>query len=96
MSKIVTEFDFRKPEFMHSKVEDYEFREDGKIVRKDRFRRAIFDIVSILGMDSFDFETIDVTNAVYGLVNQYPDREDPEEFDDLQDFDDLQATFYGK
>jgi hypothetical protein len=74
MSNSVTEFDFRKPEFLHAKVEDYEFREDGKIVRKDRFRRAIFDIVYILGMNSFDFETIDVTNAVYGLVNQYPNR----------------------
>jgi hypothetical protein len=78
MNKQVTEFDFRKPEFMHSKVEDYEFREDGKIVRKDRFRRGIFEIVTALGMDVRNFETYDVVNAVQALVNQYPDREEIE------------------
>ena len=36
MTRTVTEEDFRMPEFRGAKVEDYKFRKDGKIVRKDR------------------------------------------------------------
>ena len=41
----VTERDFRLPEFADAKVEDYEFRSDGKLVRKDRWEKAIFKLV---------------------------------------------------
>lgn len=39
----VTEFDFRAKEFQHPdiKPEDYEFRSDGVLVRKDRWERAV-------------------------------------------------------
>ena len=42
MTRMVTEEDFRMPEFRGAKVEDYEFRKDGKIVRKDRWERGIY------------------------------------------------------
>lgn len=42
----VTEFDFRAKEFQHPdiKPEDYEFRSDGVLVRKDRWERAIHQL----------------------------------------------------
>lgn len=39
--KQVTERDFRRPEFMDADPNDYEFREDGAIVRKDRWEQGI-------------------------------------------------------
>ena len=39
--RVVTENDFRKIEFKHKDPADYEFRPDGKIVRKDRFENGI-------------------------------------------------------
>lgn len=57
----VTEMDFRCPEFRTAKVEDYEFRSDGKIVRKDRWETAIFSIAHSLGFSSrAGFEIADV------------------------------------
>lgn len=50
----VTEKDFRKPEFRDAKVEDYEFRDDGKLVRKDRFQTTVFKIASILHIRDFE------------------------------------------
>lgn len=44
----VTERDFRMPEFRDAKVEDYEFRADGKLVRKDRWECAINSIRNIV------------------------------------------------
>lgn len=41
MRRQVAELDFRLPEFRDAKVEDYEFREDGKLVRKDRWESAV-------------------------------------------------------
>jgi hypothetical protein len=78
----VTEQDFRKPEFRNKDPEDYEFRADGKIVRKDRWETGIHRIVSALGMDVREFEIDDVVYAVKTLVNQYPDREDPDDYEE--------------
>ena len=50
MTREVTELDFRKPEFRHAKVEEYEFRDDGALVRKDRWVCGIRQISSIVGM----------------------------------------------
>jgi hypothetical protein len=47
----VTERDLRAPEFRDGEPSDYEFREDGKIVRKDRWEQGIRQIVGILGID---------------------------------------------
>jgi len=54
----VTERDFRKEEFKDANIEDYEFRDDGKIVRKDRFQVGIFTIASILGFKDFEVEEV--------------------------------------
>lgn len=48
-NRIVTELDFRMPEFRDAKPEDYEFRGDGKIVRKDRWESGMTSIASALG-----------------------------------------------
>lgn len=50
MTRDVTEQDFRMPEFRHAKVEDYEFRKDGKLVRKDRWEAGIYSIAGVLGL----------------------------------------------
>lgn len=64
----VTEQDFRRPEFVGEKVEDYEFREDGALVRKDRWKRGIYDIVGALNMSSHEFEIPDVVRCVKKLT----------------------------
>lgn len=48
--KEVTERDLRAPEFQHGEPSDYEFREDGKIVRKDRWEQGIRRIAGIVGI----------------------------------------------
>ena len=67
-SREVTEQDFRMPEFRDAKVEDYEFRADGKLVRKDRWERAIGSIRFLVGLDGREFEISDVVDAVRKLV----------------------------
>jgi len=64
----VTERDFRCPEFREARVQDYEFRGDGEIVRKDRWEAGIRRIVSILGMNDRDFEIDDVVESVRALM----------------------------
>lgn len=77
----VTEFDFRAPEFQHPGIrpEDYEFRQDGKIVRKDRWETAVRNIVSILGWSRRDFELPDVVEEVRSRLEG--NFEDDEEYD---------------
>lgn len=65
MNKAVTEEDFRLPEFRHAKVEDYEFRDDGKLVRKDRWEKGIFSIASAMGLNIRNgFEIDDLVKIV--------------------------------
>jgi len=71
--RAVTERDFRRPEFMDAKPEDYEFRGDGKIVRKDRWERAVQSIRSIVGINAREFEIEDVVGAVRALVDTQQD-----------------------
>lgn len=65
---LVREEDFRLPEFKDAKVEDYERRADGKIVRKDRWERGIFRIVSALNLNPREFEIDAVVARVEALV----------------------------
>ena len=66
--KIVTELDFRMPEFKDADPNDYEFRDDGKIARKDRWEVGIRNIASILKFDVREgFEVKDVINCVQYL-----------------------------
>ena len=66
----VTERDFRMPEFIDADPEDYEFRADGKIVRKDRWMRAVNSIRHLVGVDGREYEIDDVIAAVEKLVEQ--------------------------
>ena len=73
MARDVTERDIRLPEFRDAKLEDLEFRGDGKVVRKDRWETAIREIRSILGDRRREFEVSEVVLAVRALVDQFPD-----------------------
>jgi hypothetical protein len=71
MTKTVVEADFRLPEFRDAKPEDYEFRDDGKIVRKDRFIVGMNKIASILEMNGRQgFEIADVIKKVESLMSE--------------------------
>ncbi len=75
MSREVTERDLRHPAYAEGEPSDYEFREDGKIVRKDRWEVAIHSIRYHLGDRRREFEVSDIVDAVKALVASYPDRE---------------------
>lgn len=62
--RTVTEEDIRLPEFRHAKLEDLEFRADGKIVRKDRWETGIRRIANRVEMPSGNWEIEEVVNAV--------------------------------
>lgn len=64
MTREVTEKDFRCPEYRDVNPEDYEFRADGKLARKDRWETGIRKIVGILGMSRDEFEVADVVERV--------------------------------
>lgn len=64
----VTERDLRMPEFVHAKVEELEFRDDGKIVRKDRWERTVRSIAGTLVGSRSAFECEDIVAAVEKLV----------------------------
>lgn len=64
MSRPVTERDLRAPEFQHGEPDEYEFRGDGKIVRKDRWKTGILNISSILFGPRYEFEIPEVVERV--------------------------------
>ncbi len=66
----VQEQDLRMPQFVDAKLEDLEFRDDGVIVRKDRWQVGIRNIVAILGMSREQYEIDDVVNKVREYVRK--------------------------
>lgn len=80
MVRQVTERDFRKPEFLDAKVEDYEFRGDGQVVRKDRWQTGIHTIKDLVGIGHRDFEIQEVVSAVEELVKNNKWEDDVEEY----------------
>jgi hypothetical protein len=57
----VTERDFRMPEFLDAKPEDYERRADGRVVRKDRWETTVRAIASRFGVEpreGFECDTL--------------------------------------
>jgi hypothetical protein len=71
MARPVTEMDFRIPEFRDANPEDYEFRHDGKIVRKDRWEKALREIASLTGIDVRNgFEIDEVVDRVRQLAHK--------------------------
>lgn len=68
MTREVTERDFRRSEFYDADPKDYEFRDDGKIVRKDRWETGIRRIASALEFNvRGGFEIDDVVQKVKDL-----------------------------
>ena len=70
MTKQVTEKDFREEKFKFAKVEDYEFRTDGEIVRKDRWEAAVRAMAVALKINTRDFEIVQVVQAVDDLIRK--------------------------
>jgi hypothetical protein len=68
MKRQVTERDFRMPEFRDADPQDYEFRADGKLVRKDRWETAIRSICGLVGQSVREFEIPDVVESVRELA----------------------------
>lgn len=69
--RAVTERDFWQPRFVGQKPDDYEFRDDGEIVRKDRWEMAIRRIGSRLGcLESREFEISDIEAAIEKLIEE--------------------------
>ena len=66
----VTERDFRKEEFKDKSIEDYEFRADGEIVRKDRWEMGIRIIQSKVLPNVDDFEIEDVITEITKLIKE--------------------------
>ncbi len=68
MTRQVTERDFRMPEFRDAETVDYEFRGDGKIVRKDRWESGMRRIACDVGMPMHgDVEISDVVSEVWRI-----------------------------
>jgi hypothetical protein len=70
--RVVTERDLRMPEFRDAKLDDLEFRDDGKIVRKDRWERGIHSIRYALGDNRKEFEVEDIVAAARALAASVP------------------------
>lgn len=66
--RTVREADFRMPEFRDANTEDYEFRADGKLVRKDRWEKAVSTIRHLVGVDGRDYEISEIIDAVEKLA----------------------------
>lgn len=76
----VREQDLRHPDYARGEPDDYEFRDDRKIVRKDRWEMGIRQIASELGMSRQSWEISEVIDAVRALVNtKTPPKIDEEE-----------------
>jgi len=76
MKREVTENDFRKPEFQGKDPSEYEFRDDGLVVRKDRWKTAVHRIRCSLGDNRREFEVDDIVDAVRALVATIPKQGD--------------------
>lgn len=89
----VTERDFRSPEFRDAKVEDYEFRDDGTLARKDRWECGIRAIKSIVGVAGREFEIPDVVEAVRQMAETFEGWfEAKDESKDRDDWPEMGAT----
>jgi hypothetical protein len=69
--RVVTEADFRQPEFRTAKVEDYEFDNAGRPVRKDRWETAIRSMLGAVGLSAREpFEVSQVVEAVRAMAKE--------------------------
>ena len=82
MSRQATQQDFIIPEFRGEKPENYEVRGDGKVVRKDRWERAVRKMSFVVGIDpGFDWEIEDIIIAVENKCENTGVRSDQEIID---------------
>lgn len=80
MPRKVTMEDFIIPEFRGKDPEDYEFRRDGTIVRKDRWEKGIMEIAfRLTNSGRVEFEIDNLVKTVEWLLDQIPDRQIPDE-----------------
>ncbi len=66
----VTEQDFMKEEYKGKNVEDYEFRGDGELVRKDRWEMGIRKIQRLVLPNSSEFEIDELIMKIDELVKK--------------------------
>jgi hypothetical protein len=71
MSRAVTEDDLRFPEFRGVKLEQLEIREDGKVVRKDRFETAMNIIAGLTTGTRGGWECDAVVEMVRGMCEHW-------------------------
>ncbi len=71
----VTERDFRQEEFRDADPKDYEFRDDGAIVRKDRWETGVRRIASAIEFGRGDWEIKDVVAKVRKMADDLSDIE---------------------
>ncbi len=64
----VTEDDFRLEKFKGVKTEDYEFRGDGELVRKDRWVTGMKTLAVILLPNNRDFEIDEIISKARELM----------------------------
>ena len=70
-NKKVTEADFRMPEFRSADPEDYEFRSDGALVRKDRWERGMRSIAyEVTGNSRKGFEISEIVQVISWLLSK--------------------------
>ena len=69
----VTEADFRRQEFRDANVEDYELREDGEVVRKDRWEMGMRRIQRLILPNAKEFEVDEVIDAVQRMISDCRD-----------------------
>lgn len=67
----ITEQDLRDPRFRDGTPDDYERRDDGAIVRKDRWKRGIQDIACILVGARAEYEIPDIVERVRKLATDH-------------------------
>jgi len=67
VSREVMERDLRAPAYREGKPDEYEFRSDGAIVRKDRFQTGMRDVAAIIFGCGHDYEIAEVIKAVHRL-----------------------------
>lgn len=70
--KEVTERDFRQPQFIDANPADYEFRDDGAVVRKDRWETGIRKLASSLGRSRGDWEIDDLVGEATEIIGRTP------------------------
>lgn len=69
MNRPVTERDLRMPEFRDADPKDLEFRDDGKLVRKDRWENGLRSVANAVGLPMHgNVEIYQVVDAVVEMA----------------------------